>query len=198
MNIGLTGGIATGKSTVANLLVQRGALLIDLDRIAREIVEPGQPALEQIAQRFGQAVLQADGTLDRKKLGAIVFADPGKRKALEQITHPAIRAVMKQRMEHYRTTEPGRLTVVDVPLLYESGLVSYFEKIMVVYVPRQAQLERLMRRDKLSREEAEKRLNAQMDIEEKKRRADYVIDNSGSLEDTERQVAAFWREMGLA
>ncbi|WP_276354272.1 dephospho-CoA kinase [Cohnella caldifontis] len=198
MNIGLTGGIAAGKSTVADLLVRKGALLVDLDRIAREIVEPGQPALERIAERFGQAVLQADGTLDRKKLGAMVFADPDKRKALEQITHPAIRAVMKERMEANRLAAPDRLTVVDVPLLYESGLASYFEKVLVVYVPRRTQLERLIARDKLSPEEAEIRLNAQMDIEEKKKRADYVIDNGGSLEETERQVDAFWREMGLA
>lgn len=198
MNIGLTGGIASGKSTVANLLVRRGALLIDLDRIAREIVEPGQPALRAIAERFGQAVLQPDGTLDRKKLGAIVFADPAERKALEQITHPAIRAVMKERMEMNRRTHPDRLTVVDVPLLYESGLASYFEKVMVVYVPRSEQLKRLMNRDKLPLEEAQRRLAAQMDIEEKKRLADYVIDNSGSPENTERQVERFWLEMGLS
>jgi len=197
MNIGLTGGIAAGKSTVANLLVQRGALLIDLDRIAREIVEPGRPALAQIAQRFGQAVLRADGSLDRQKLGAIVFADPLKRRELERITHPAIRAVMKQRMEENEREAPDRLTVVDVPLLYESGLEDRFERVMVVYVPRRTQLERLIRRDRLTPEEAERRLNAQMDIEEKRQRADFVIDNSGSLEETERQVEAFWREMGL-
>ncbi|MBW5449101.1 dephospho-CoA kinase [Cohnella sp. CFH 77786] len=198
MNIGLTGGIATGKSTVANLLARRGALLIDLDRIAREIVEPGMPALDAIARHYGQAILQPDGTLDRKKLGAIVFADPAQRKALEQITHPAIRAVMKERMDSSERQHPERLTVVDVPLLYESNLVSYFERVMVVYVPRREQLRRLMERDKLAAEEAEKRLAAQMDIEDKKVRADYVIDNSGSLEETERQVDRFWREMGLA
>ncbi|WP_123039569.1 dephospho-CoA kinase [Cohnella candidum] len=198
MNIGLTGGIATGKSTVASLLARRGALLIDLDRIAREIVEPGQPSLEAIAREFGQAVLQPDGTLDRKKLGSIVFADTDRRKALERITHPAIRAVMKERMQAYESEFPERLTVVDVPLLYESQLTSYFSKVMVVYVPREEQLRRLIERDKLSAAEAERRLAAQMDIEEKKRLADYVIDNGGSLEDTERQIERLWREMGLA
>lgn len=198
MNIGLTGGIATGKSTVAGLLARRGALVIDLDRIAREIVEPGQPALAQIAQRFGQDVLRPDGALDRKKLGALVFADAAERQALEAITHPAIRAVMKERMRRFEQDRPDRLTVVDVPLLYESGLASCFERVMVVYVPRAEQLKRLMSRDKLSEDEAEKRLAAQMDIEEKKKRADFLIDNSGSLQMTERQVEAFWREMGLA
>jgi dephospho-CoA kinase len=197
MNIGLTGGIATGKSTAARLLTERGAVVVDLDRIAREVVEPGQPALQQIAERFGPSVLLEDGALDRKKLGAIVFSDAAERKALETITHPAIRAVMKARMTHYETTEPDKLVVVDVPLLYESKLEGYFEQVMVVYVPRPTQLRRLMERDGLSAEEADKRLQAQMDIEEKKQRADILIDNSGSLAETAEQIARFWREKGL-
>jgi dephospho-CoA kinase len=198
MNIGLTGGIATGKSTVAAMLTRRGALLVDLDRIAREVVEPGQPALAAIAERFGEAVLQPDGSLDRKKLGQIVFSDVTQRKELEAITHPAIRAVMKQRMADYERDFPARLTVVDVPLLYESGLMSYFEKVMVVYVPRIEQLRRLIERDKLSAEEAKRRLAAQMDIEEKKRRADILIDNTGTPADTEAQIERFWLSMRLA
>jgi len=197
MNIGLTGGIATGKSTVAKLLTERGAKLIDLDKIAREVVEPGQPALHAIAERFGQAVLQPDGSLDRKKLGAVVFSDLEERKALEAITHPAIRAVMKERMTRYKAEEPDRLVVVDVPLLFESKLESYFEQVMVVYVPRETQLRRLIERDALTPEEAEKRLAAQMDIEEKKRRADILIHNTGTPEDTDRQIDRFWREKGL-
>ncbi|WP_239618352.1 dephospho-CoA kinase [Cohnella mopanensis] len=197
MNIGLTGGIATGKSTVARSLTERGAILIDLDGIAREVVEPGQPSLLAIAQRFGQAVLQADGTLDRKKLGAIVFTDPVERKALEAITHPAIRAVMKERMAYHENHTPRKLVVVDVPLLYESELESYFEQIMVVYVPREQQLQRLMERDKLTSEEALKRLNAQMNIEDKKLRANILIDNSGSFAETEAQIDRFWREKRL-
>jgi dephospho-CoA kinase len=197
MNIGLTGGIATGKSTVAKLLTERGAILIDLDGIAREVVEPGQPSLSAIAERFGQAVLQEDGKLDRKKLGAIVFADPAERKALEAIIHPAIRAVMKERMAYHESNTPKKLVVVDVPLLYESKLESYFEQIMVVYVPRETQLQRLLTRDKHTLEDARKRLEAQMDIEVKKERADVLIDNSGSLSDTEEQIERFWRERGL-
>ncbi|MFC4596883.1 dephospho-CoA kinase [Cohnella hongkongensis] len=197
MNIGLTGGIATGKSTVAKLLTERGAILIDLDRIAREVVEPGQPALHAIAERFGQAVLQPDGSLDRKKLGAIVFSDRAERKALEAITHPAIRAVMKERMARYERDDPARLVVVDVPLLYESKLESHFEQVMLVYAPRETQLLRLIRRDGLTREEADQRLSAQMDIEEKKRLADIVIDNGGTPEETEKQVNRYWREKGF-
>jgi dephospho-CoA kinase len=197
MNIGLTGGIATGKSTAAKLLTEHGAILIDLDGIAREVVEPGQPSLSAIAERFGPAILQDDGKLDRKKLGTIVFADPAERKALEAIIHPAIRAVMKERMAYYASDSPDKLVVVDVPLLYESKLESYFEQIMVVYVPRETQLQRLITRDKLTVEEARKRLEAQMDIEDKKERADVLIDNSGSLSDTEEQIERFWRERGL-
>lgn len=197
MNIGLTGGIATGKSTVAKLLTVRGAILIDLDGIAREVVEPGQPSLLRIAERFGQAVLQKDGSLDRKKLGAVVFADPAERKALEAIIHPAIRTVMKERMSYHEGNSPDKLVVIDVPLLYESGLESYFQQIMVVYVPREEQLQRLLERDKLTVEEAQRRIQAQMDIEEKKRRADVLINNSGSLADTEQQIEGYWREKGL-
>ncbi|MFC5471853.1 dephospho-CoA kinase [Cohnella suwonensis] len=197
MNIGLTGGIATGKSTVARMLEERGALLIDLDVIAREVVEPGQPSLSAIAERFGPSVLREDGTLDRKKLGSIVFADASKRKTLEGILHPAIRKVMKERMEKYERSAPDKLVVVDVPLLYESGLESYFEQVMVVYAPRMLQLTRLIGRDGFDAEESRRRLEAQMNIEEKKRRADIVIDNGGGRERTEEQVDRFWREMGL-
>jgi dephospho-CoA kinase len=197
MNIGLTGGIATGKSTVARLLEERGSIIIDLDRIAREIVEPGQPSLLRVAERFGQAVLKPDGSLDRKKLGELVFADPSERKALEAILHPSIRSVMKERMAFHEAATPSRLIVVDVPLLFESEMQTYFERIMVVYVPRDVQLVRLMERDKLSAEDAERRLAAQMDIEEKRSRAEIVIDNSGSPAWTKEQIERWWLEMGL-
>ncbi len=194
MNIGLTGGIATGKSTVSQMLERRGAALVDADRIAREVVEPGQAPLRQIAERFGQAVLNEDGTLNRRKLGQIVFSDEAERKALEAITHPAIRALMRERMERLEAERPDRLVVVDVPLLFESKLQSLFEQVLVVYVPRSVQLTRLMGRDGLAEEEARKRLDAQMDIEDKKRLADYVIDNSSGLAETEEQIDRFWRD----
>lgn len=197
MNIGLTGGIATGKSTVSRILVRRGAVLIDADVIAREIMEPGHPVLAAVVERFGQAVLHPNGTLNRKKLGEIVFASPEQRKALENLTHPAIRAEMRERMAKLEAEAPRRLIVADIPLLYESGLERLYERIMVVYVPRDVQLSRLMQRDGLSREEAERRLNAQMDIELKKERADILIDNSRGLDETERQIDGFWRDQGL-
>ncbi|RRJ64724.1 dephospho-CoA kinase [Paenibacillus oralis] len=197
MNIGLTGGIATGKSTVSRMLVRKGAVLIDADVIAREIMEPGHPVLAAVAERFGQAVLHPDGTVNRKKLGEIVFASPEERKALESLTHPAIRAEMRKRMAELEAESPRRLVVADIPLLYESGLERLYERIMVVYVPRDVQLSRLMQRDGLSREEAERRLNAQMDIELKKERADILIDNSRGLDETERQIDEFWRDQGL-
>ncbi|WEK53211.1 MAG: dephospho-CoA kinase [Candidatus Cohnella colombiensis] len=197
MKIGLTGGIATGKSLVAQLLVKRGANLIDLDQIAREVVEPGQPALQQITEAFGQAVLHDDGSLNRKKLGAIVFSDNEQRKLLESITHPAIRTVMNERMNRYEQQTPHQPVVVEVPLLFESSLEQYFDEIMVVYAPREVQLPRLMERNSLTKEEAEQRLAAQMDIEEKKRRADIVIDNYSSAENTEEQIERWWREKRL-
>ncbi|MBP1989415.1 dephospho-CoA kinase [Paenibacillus eucommiae] len=197
MNIGLTGGIACGKSTVSAMLVRRGAILIDADAIAREVVEPGSPTLLKVAEQFGQAVLQSDGSLNRKLLGEIVFADAEARKRLEGLLHPPIRAMMKERMHTAELLHPDKLVVVDVPLLYESELQAMFSEVMVVYVPPHVQMERLISRDKLSREQAEKRLAAQMSIELKKQRADIVIDNQGTMEETERLVNEFWLRKGL-
>ncbi|MBA9087390.1 dephospho-CoA kinase [Fontibacillus solani] len=198
MNIGLTGGIAAGKSTVSQMLVNRGAALIDADVVAREIMEPGHPVLQRVVERFGQEVLHEDGTLDRKKLGSIVFSDPTQRKALEEITHPAIRSEMREAMSRLEAENPRRLVIADIPLLYESGLENLYEEIMVVYVPREIQLDRLMQRDGLSLSGAEARLSAQMDIELKKQRADIVIDNSYGFNETERQIDEFWRNKGLS
>lgn len=197
MNIGLTGGIATGKSTVSQMLVARGAALLDADVVARRIMEPGHPVLAAVVERFGKSVLLENGQLNRKRLGEIVFSDYVERKALEDITHPAIRQEMKAKMEALEQEDPERLVVADIPLLYESGLEELYERIMVVYVPRSLQLERLVKRDALTEEQAELRLAAQMDIEEKRRRADIVINNSGSCEETESQVDDFWRSQVL-
>lgn len=198
MNIGLTGGIACGKSTVSAMLVRRGALLIDADRIAREVVEPGAPALGQVIERFGADLLLPDGSLNRKKLGERVFGNPGALKDLESLLHPPIRATIRARMQDYETKHPDKLVVVDVPLLYESGLQAMYKEIMVVYVPRAVQMERLMKRDSLTEEQAVQRLNAQMPIEKKKELADIVIDNSGTIEETEEQIERFWSERGLS
>lgn len=197
MNIGLTGGIATGKSSVSAYLASKGALLIDADVIAREVMEPGHPVLAAAVQRFGQAILHEDGTLDRKKLGSIVFQHPEERKALEAITHPAIRKEMRERAAAYELKHPDKLVVSDIPLLYESGLEDGFTEIMVVYVPRAVQLERLMNRDQMTKADAEARIAAQMDIERKRERADIVIDNSGSWSQTEKQLESFLTRKGL-
>jgi dephospho-CoA kinase len=198
MNIGLTGGIACGKSTVASLLVERGAVLIDADRIAREIVEPGSPALDRISKRFGQAVLDKDGRLIRRRLADIIFNDLEARKALESITHPEIRSIMRQRMEEAENADASKLVVVDVPLLYESGLEAMFQGVMVVYIPVDLQRARLMARDGYTEEEADARIQAQLSIEQKKAMADYVIDNSGTMEQTRHQIERFWQERGLS
>lgn len=198
MIIGLTGGIATGKSTVSALLIRKGALLVDADVIAREVMLPGHPVLAAVAEHFGQAVLLADGTLDRKKLGDIVFREPAQRQALNEITHPAIRLEIRRQMESLEREHPERLVVVDIPLLFESGLESMFERVMLVYAPASIQKERLMKRNQLTAEEAVARINSQMDIEEKKRKADVIIDNSGSAEETQRQIDEFWLRSDFA
>jgi len=194
VNVGLTGGIACGKSTVSRMLAACGAAVVDADRIAREVVRPGMPALDEIREAFGEGVITPEGELDRKKLGSIVFSDPAARRRLEGILHPRIRAEMRRQTEEWNAKDPNRLVVLDIPLLYESGLENKYgiEEVVVVYVPRETQIERLMRRDGIAREEAERRLESQWPIEEKRRRADVVIDNSGTLEETERQVRAYY------
>ncbi|GKU80117.1 dephospho-CoA kinase [Paenibacillus sp. L3-i20] len=192
MIIGLTGGIASGKSTIGEMLVDLGAKLVDADVIAREIVLPGEPALEAIASLFGQAVLLPDGKLNRPALGAIVFNDAKALSKLEAITHPAIRMRMQERIHSYVEQNPLQLVIGDVPLLYETKQEHLYEGIMVVYVPAKLQIERLMKRNGMTRENAELRVSLQLDIEEKRKRGDWVIDNSGSLEETKQQVLQFW------
>ncbi|GBF72982.1 dephospho-CoA kinase [Paenibacillus sp. 598K] len=195
MIIGLTGGIACGKSTVAAMLVARGAALVDADQVAREVVMPGEAALSAVVRQFGQAVLADDGTLDRPALGQLVFGDREKLKTLEAILHPAIRERMQDRLRRYEAEDPARLAVADIPLLYETGQADLYQGVLVVYVPQSLQLERLLARSpEMTEEQARSRIALQMDIEEKRRRADWVIDNSGTLYETELQVEAFLRE----
>jgi dephospho-CoA kinase len=193
LNVGLTGGIACGKSTVSRMFEERGAHIVDADRIAREVVLPGQPALREVVEAFGVEVLTSEGTLDRKRLGSIVFGNEAARRTLESVLHPRIREEIAGQMAYWKEKEPGGLTIVDIPLMFESGLDKRydFEDILVVYVPRTMQLERIMTRDGLSAEEANRRIDAQMPIDEKRALADVVIDNSGSLADTERQVESY-------
>jgi len=185
--IGLTGSIGTGKSTIAKKLIERNIPVIDADLIAREVVEPGKEAYEKIVETFGEEILQEDQTLDRKKLGAIVFEDETKRKALNEIVHPAIRKEMlAQRDAYIKQKEP--CVVLDIPLLYESKLTHFVEKVIVVYTDREVQLERILKRDHITKEEALQRINAQIDVKEKAKWADAVIDNNGTIEESERQL----------
>lgn len=189
--LGLTGGIGSGKSMVASMFTQLGADVIDADQLAREVVEPGQPALKEIATAFGTDILLPDGRLNRGKLARIIFADPVARGKLNAITHPRIRERMDAEITA-RRSRPGVL-VVDIPLLYENDRTRAVETVIVVWVDPKTQLRRLQERDGLSVEEARQRIAAQMPLDEKRARADVVIDNSGSRENTRRQVEAVYR-----
>lgn len=186
--VGLTGGIGSGKSTVAAFFKQQGAEVVDADQIAREVVEPGRPALEAIIKAFGRDVLQSNGRLDRARLAAIVFKDVAARERLEAITHPPIRQRLLEEVEA-RRARPG-LLVLDIPLLYERPRIEAVDAVVVVWVDAATQLERLLARGGLDEEAARARIAAQMPLDEKKARADHVIDNSGSREATRRQVDA--------
>jgi dephospho-CoA kinase len=189
--IGLTGGIATGKSSVASMLAARGATVIDSDALAREAVLPGEPTLERVIERFGTGVLLPDGNLDRRELGKIVFADPAARHDLERITHPRIIELSQQRVAAGLASD-AQLVAVDIPLLYEGERESTFPGVLVVYAPPEVQIQRLQERNGLDAAAAQQRLDAQLPIDEKRRRATWVIDNSGDLDATERQVDAWW------
>ncbi|MED5048959.1 dephospho-CoA kinase [Bacillus siamensis] len=185
--IGLTGGIASGKSTVARMLIDKKITVIDADVIAKQAVEKGMPAYGQIVESFGKDILLENGGIDRKKLGSIVFTDEQKRLMLNQIVHPAVRAeMMKQRDEAVARKE--RFVVLDIPLLYESGLDYLVGKVLVVTVPADIQLKRLMKRNSLTEEEAMSRITSQMPLADKTKKADAVIDNSGSLDYTKHQL----------
>ncbi|MBM7564087.1 dephospho-CoA kinase [Paenibacillus sacheonensis] len=198
LKLGLTGGIACGKSTVAAMLVARGAKLVDADQAAREVVLPGEPALAAIVAAFGQAVLNEDGTMNRAEVGRLVFDNRERLTALEGILHPAIRNRMWEQIRAYEAEDPKQLIIADIPLLYETGQAGLYDAVMVVYVPKRVQMERLMTRNSLTHEQAQQRVGLQMDIEEKRGLADIVIDNSGTLANTEQQVDRFWLEQGLS
>ncbi|PRO64309.1 dephospho-CoA kinase [Alkalicoccus urumqiensis] len=187
MRIGLTGSIATGKSTAAEMLKELDVPVIDADVISREIVEPGTPALEAIERTFGPEVIHPDGTLNREALGEIVFQNEDSRKELNGIIHPEVRRRMKEKAGALEAAgEP--VVVLDIPLLFESGLEHMVDRIAVVYVPEALQKERLRTRNDYTEKEAEDRIQSQLSVETKKNKADIVIDNSGSLEETRRQI----------
>ena len=193
--LGVTGGIATGKTTVVNLLRAKGAAVIDFDLLARTVVESDKPAWKDIVAFFGEQVLQEDRSLDRKRLSDIVFQDLEKRKKLEGFTHPRILAEFIRELDEIVSGNPEAIILVDIPLLIEQNLQYLFHKLLVVHVPEEQQLQRLMERDGISRKEAAGRLKAQLPIEEKVGYADFVIRNGGSPEETKRQVEALWEKL---
>jgi dephospho-CoA kinase len=193
--IGLTGGIASGKSTVAGMLTAEGAEIIDADLLARQAVQPGRAVYKAVVAAFGSQVVAKGGQLDRQRLGALVFADDARRKQLEGLIHPFVREETEKKRLEIARRRPGALIVLDVPLLFESEMDRGLTEIVVVYVPRDLQLERLMKRDRLSEGEAQTRIAAQLDLEIKRRRATRVIDNSGSRAETRCQVAALYRDL---
>ncbi len=191
----LTGGIASGKSTVVRMLQELGAKVVDADVLAREVVSPGEPALSEIVAVFGQEVLLPTGELDRKKLAALVFSDPERRAHLNAIVHPRVQERIQRRLEQLRA-ENAEVVVVDVPLLFDVPLpdLETFPAV-VVYASRKTQLRRLRERDGLTWEEAEQRLGAQRPLREKLGRARWVVDNDGDLEKTRQQVERLWAEL---
>jgi dephospho-CoA kinase len=189
--IGVTGGIATGKTTVDRMLAAHGAAVIDADELAREAVLPGEQALDEIVRRFGNDVIQSDGSLDRGRLGAIVFADPEARSDLERITHPRILELTRERIAS-ALAGPAPLVAVDIPLLFENAREVMFEGVLLVYAPRETQLRRLRERNGLDASAAQQRLAAQMPIDEKRDRATWVIDNNHGVDATSQAVDRWW------
>jgi dephospho-CoA kinase len=191
LRVGLTGGIGAGKSEVSRRLAAYGAVVIDADRIAREVVEPGTEGLAEVVAAFGPEVLTADGTLDRARLGDIVFADPELRGKLNAIVHPRVAA----RMAELERGASGPIIVHDVPLIAENGRAGAYDVVVVVDAPPKAQVERLVRRRGMTREQARARMAAQASREQRLAIADIVIDNSGSLAELDRQVGDLWAEL---
>lgn len=192
---GLTGGIASGKSTVARIMSKAGAVVVDADRIARRVVAPGLPAWQEIKNHLGEDILLADGTIDRDGLGKRVFADPEMRRWLEAVIHPRVGAQISAQIDQVARTMPDAVVLLDIPLLFETGRNEGLSEIIVVHVPEEVQCRRLMQRDGLSRSEALARIGTQMHMDEKIKRATIVIDNSGSPGETEQQALAVYRRL---
>jgi dephospho-CoA kinase len=188
LRVGLTGSIGVGKSFVASVFVELGCHVLDADQTAREVVMPGTPGLKALTDAFGEEILNTDGTLDRKQLGALIFADPNERQRLNNILHPFIIARQDEILNAWEAEDPDGIGIVDAALMIESGGYKRFDKLIVVHCRPEVQLERLMLRDKLSRDEALRRINSQMPQEEKQKFADYLIDTSDGFDLTREQT----------
>ncbi|AGB40427.1 dephospho-CoA kinase [Halobacteroides halobius DSM 5150] len=192
MKIGLTGGIASGKSTVTKLLEELGVEVIDTDQIAHQLMEPKKEVWNKIVDNFGKEILLSSNEIDRKKLGEIIFNDIQAKKKLDQITHPAIIAELRERM---REVGPDNLIVAEVPLLIEADMLDLFDRIWLVYVSREVQIERLMARGNFDHQEALTRIESQMPLDEKKQYADRIINNNGTPTELENEVKRVWKEI---
>ena len=185
--VGLTGGIASGKSTVAKILERLGAAIVNADDLAREVVEPGREAWKEIVAAFGPQVLQSDQSLDRQKLCTLIFNQPEARKRLESIIHPRVRALAEERIRQY-TAAGYSVVIYEVPLLFEGNLQEWLRPVILVACDIETQTARLQERDRITAGDAQKHIAAQMSLAEKRRLADYIIENNGSLKDLERQT----------
>ena len=195
MRAGLTGGIATGKTFVLSVLRELGCQVIDADLLSHQAIERGKPAYDEIVREFGREVVGQSGEIDRGRLGAIVFAEPGLRARLNAIVHPRVFEAQEKWLAEVEARTPGTITVVDAALLIETGAYKRFEKVIVVYCEPELQLERLMKRDRLPREEAQARIASQMSSAEKLKFADYSIDTSGSFAETRLRVEAVFTSL---
>jgi dephospho-CoA kinase len=195
LHVGLTGGIGTGKSTIAAMFAKRGAYVLDYDELSHYVVEPEKPAWRDIVDFFGPSILREDRTINRPRLGEIVFADADKRRQLQSFIYPRLGEEYARRIQEITQKDPNAIIMADVPLLIETGMKSMFEKIILVYATREQQLGRMTARNGFDLESATKRLNAQMPIEEKLQYADYVVHNTGSLAAAEEQVEGIWNEL---
>jgi len=195
--IGLTGGIASGVTLVAGMFRELGAVVIEADQVSREVVQPGTSTLRKIVEAFGPEVVAPDGTLDRRRLGQIVFDDPSARVRLNALTHPAIRRLIWERIEHIRREDPEALVIVDIPLLLDTAGPETFDLdgVIVITATPELQISRIMKRDGLSREEAQRRLDAQRPVALKAAEADWVIDNTSTVAHTRSQVEALWKQL---
>jgi dephospho-CoA kinase len=195
LNVGLTGGIACGKSTVGRMFIRHGAHLVDFDRLAHNVEKPGQPAWEKIVQSFGEGILLPDRKIDRNKLGNIVFNDQEKLKTLNNIVHPCVFQEWHKRLEKIKADHSQAIVLSDIPLLFEGNMQHLFDLTILVLILPEEQISRLIERNSVSHEDAEKRLKSQMPISEKIRLADIVIENKGTPAQTEKTVAKVWKEL---
>ena len=195
LKVGLTGSIAVGKSFVVSVLAELGCVVFDADKIAHSVMEPNQPAYLDLVNEFGEAILGSDARIDRNRLGPIVFADPERRRRLNEIVHPRVIEAQNRLLAEAEAQHPDGIAIIDAALMIESGGYKRFDKLIVVYCDRETQIARLMARNQITREEAERRVAAQMTSEEKRRYADYEIDTSGGFAETRRQVLDVYNEL---